>query len=64
MSGPLQPSISLLVKLGVICERATESLRTQVWDVAGIRELFSDPEVATWMQEMDQLRRQLERGGL
>ncbi len=59
VSSPLQPSASVLCKLGSIA-RHLEELRTavdggQAFDLAATESLLDDPELVEWMAAMDGL---------
>lgn len=57
MGDPLNPSASLLVKLGslsVHVEEMTEAGAHQ-FDLETVRSLLADPEVVAWRAEMDAL---------
>ncbi len=55
MSDPLKPSPALLSKLGSIVVHADEGLSSDghAFDIEAIRSLLADPEVTTWLAEMD-----------
>lgn len=57
MKDPLQPSPSLLAKLGSIIVHADEffSPTGHDFDLKAINGLLSDPEVAGWIRAMDEL---------
>lgn len=57
MSDPLQPSSSLLVKLGSIVVHAEEltSPDGHEFDVAALQGLYQDPEVKEWLEQMDKM---------
>lgn len=51
----LHPSLTLLVKLGSIAVHADEATAPGAhrFDIVAIRQLIDDPEVATWLAQMD-----------
>jgi hypothetical protein len=51
----LTPALTLLVKLGSIVVHADEATSAggHDFDLAAMRGLIADPEVATWMKRMD-----------
>ena len=57
MSDPLEPGLTLLVKLGSIAVHADEGLGSKghVFDLRALSSILSDPEVVEWLAAMDAL---------
>ena len=57
MADPLQPSLSLLVKLGTALVHAEElaSYDGHTFDLVALQSVCSDPEVRAWRKQMDDL---------
>lgn len=55
---PLQPSATLLVKLGSMVRHAEEMLdpeKGHEFDLSTFRVLLNDPEIMDWFEAMDKL---------
>lgn len=54
---PMDPSVSLLSKLGSIAVHADELLspKGHPFDRHALRQLLDDPEVAGWLRAMDEM---------
>lgn len=55
---PLQPSVTLLVKLGSMARHAEEMLdpdKGHEFDLSTFRTLMKDPEIIDWFEAMDKL---------
>ncbi len=57
MTDPLKPSASLLCKLGSIAVHADEMLSSDghEFDRVALATLLNDPEIAAWIDQMDNL---------
>ncbi len=65
MSDPLQPAVTLLVKLGSIAVHADEpaSPGGHAFGHTALQGLAQDAEAAAWLKQMDKLAFRLKRRG-
>ena len=57
MKKTLEPSISILSKLGSIAIHAEEMISPNVheFDLIEMKKLLNDPEIQQWLKEMDEM---------
>jgi hypothetical protein len=57
MNDPLEPEITLLIKLGSIAVHADEMLspKGHEYDKIALKGLLNDPEVIEWLSKMDKM---------